>query len=281
MTQVPDPEFFFLRRDIGQRLCVHHAPAVGVAPAPAALVFVHAFAEEMNKSRRMVSLQCRALATAGCAVFQIDLLGCGDSSGLLSDADWSSWVADVQAGADWLVSVYPGVPLWLWGHRAGALLAAEVAAKRPSPAHLLLWQPLLAGKTQVQQFLRLKAAAGIGDGGNASAAMAAMRTALEAGQVIEVAGYPLTGTLVAGLESAALKQPREGGKVRWLEVSTRPEPGMSPASDKTVTAWRAVGLDVQTSALAGPAFWQSSEIETAPALLRATVDQLLGQALAA
>ena len=281
MTQVPDPEFFFLRRDIGQRLCVHHAPAAGTAPIRAAVVFVHAFAEEMNKSRRMVSLQSRALAAAGCAVFQIDLLGCGDSSGLLSDADWSSWVADAQAGVDWLVSRYPDVPLWLWGHRAGALLAAEVAAKRQPPTHLLLWQPVVSGKTQVQQFLRLKAAASIGAGGNASAAMAEMRQTLMDGKPVEVAGYPMTGALVNGLESALLQQPGDGSIVHWLELSTRPDPSISPASEKTLSTWRSAGLNVQATVVAGPAFWQTTEIEEAPALLRATVDHVLGRALAA
>ncbi len=39
------------------------------------VVHVHAFAEEMNKSRRMAAMQSRALAAAGFAVLQIDLLG--------------------------------------------------------------------------------------------------------------------------------------------------------------------------------------------------------------
>ncbi|MBK8384562.1 MAG: hypothetical protein IPL11_02315 [Candidatus Accumulibacter sp.] len=41
-----------------------------------------------NKSWRIVPLQARALATAGYAVLQIDLMGCGDSSGDFGDATW-------------------------------------------------------------------------------------------------------------------------------------------------------------------------------------------------
>ena len=42
---------------------------------------VKAWAEEMNKARRMAALQARLLAENGYAVLQIDLHGCGDSSG--------------------------------------------------------------------------------------------------------------------------------------------------------------------------------------------------------
>src|SRR5687768_8838655 len=69
----------------GRRFCLLHMPS---RPARALVVYVHPFAEEMNKSRRMAALQARALAASGHAVLQIDLLGCGDSSGDFGDASW-------------------------------------------------------------------------------------------------------------------------------------------------------------------------------------------------
>jgi exosortase A-associated hydrolase 2 len=77
----------------GQRFCIHHPPAL--ATPLGLVVHVHPFAEEMNKSRRMAAQQARALAAAGFAVLQIDLLGCGDSAGDSSDATWAAWLADV------------------------------------------------------------------------------------------------------------------------------------------------------------------------------------------
>ena len=57
---------------LGQRFCLWHADP---AHAPGALVVhVHAFAEEMNKSRRMAALQSRALAAAGAAATQAEYL---------------------------------------------------------------------------------------------------------------------------------------------------------------------------------------------------------------
>ncbi len=75
------PEAFFLpvaNAQHSQRFCLFH-PAQGRASG-APLLYLHPFAEEMNKSRRMAALQSRALAEHGYAVLQIDLLGCGDSS---------------------------------------------------------------------------------------------------------------------------------------------------------------------------------------------------------
>ena len=53
---------FFLPVGDGARFCIHHAPA---GPARAAVLHVHAWTEEMNKSRRMSALAARALLPAG------------------------------------------------------------------------------------------------------------------------------------------------------------------------------------------------------------------------
>jgi uncharacterized protein len=272
MTQPLASDVFFLRRDVGQRFCVHHAPSSSAAPVRAVLLYVHPFGEELNKSRRMAALQARALAQANCAVLQIDLLGCGDSSGLLCDATWAAWIDDVKAACAWLTERYPDAPLWLWGLRAGSLLAAEVAAELDRPANLLLWQPIVAGKTQIQQFLRLKATGNLSDGASAQATMSALREALGSGQTVDIAGYPLPAGLALSMESAELRAPRQGCRVRWLEVSTRPETGVAAASLKTLEAWQAAASDVESRVLSGSAFWQATEIEEAPALLQASID---------
>ena len=271
MSHPPVPDTFFLPRPAGQRLCVYHAPHDAARPARATVVYVHPFAEEMNKARRMAALQARALAAQQCAVLQIDLLGCGDSSGLLSDARWADWLADVHAACDWLTQQHAGAPLWLWGLRAGALLAVDAATARQHGAHLLLWQPMAAGKPLVQQFLRLKAAASLSDGAAAKAAMAAIRQALAAGETVDIAGYPLSAGLVQDLEAAVLAKPPANSQVHWLEVSPRADATLSPASTRVLEAWQDAGQVVHASVVSGPAFWQATEIEEAPALLQASL----------
>lgn len=273
----PPIEPFFAAADDGrERFCIFHPPSGSLRGR---VLHLHAFAEEMNKSRRMAAMQARALAGAGFAVLQFDLLGCGDSAGDFGDATWDAWLADV----DWALRQLrqragtAAAPLWLWGQRVGAMLAVQaaqrLAAVGDEPAHLLLWQPSASGKTALQQFLRLKAAAEMLDGG-AKGVTESLRRELAAGRAVEVAGYRLSPGLAAGLEAATLAPPSHPARCAWLEVAAGDVPELLPASRAAVERWRAAGWQLQAAAVAGPAFWQTTEIEDAPALLARTLQTL-------
>ena len=251
------------------RFCLHHAPA---APARGAVVHVHAWCEEMNKSRRMVAMQSRALAAAGFAVLQIDLLGCGDSAGDFGDATWDDWLDDVAAAQRWMRERYEA-PMWLWGLRAGCLLAAQAATRDDERCNFLFWQPVTAGKTHLQQFLRLKAAAALMDGQN-KGVVDALKRDLAQGRSVDIAGYTMNAALASGLESARLSPPRAGGRLVWLEVSTRVDATPSAATETALQAWRDGGFDVHHSHVEGPMFWQTTEIEDAAALVAASADAM-------
>jgi len=279
------PQAFFLPTDAagtGLRFCLYHPAQCGAdGDAPKGLVlYIHPFAEEMNKSRRMAAVQSRALAQAGYAVLQIDLLGCGDSSGDFGDANWQAWVSDVVLGCQWLRKQNPAqgdssqTPLWLWGLRAGCLLAVEAARQIDQPCNFLFWQAPAAGKPLLQQFLRLKVA---GDllSGQAKGVMQTLRDQLANGTPVEIAGYQMAPGLASGLEQAtlappALKHPAQ--RVAWLEVSTRDDAAFSPISAQTIAQWQQAGYTVDSHIVTGPAFWQTTEIEDAPALIAATTE---------
>jgi exosortase A-associated hydrolase 2 len=267
------PEAFFLPADGaagGQRFCLFHAPQGDQVRG--AIVYVHPFAEEMNKSRRMAALQSRALAEAGYAVLQIDLHGCGDSSGDFADATWQAWVDDVLCARRWL-KTRASAPLWLWGLRAGCLVAADVAGQLSEPTQLLLWQPATSGKLVLQQFLRLRLAADM-LGGQAKGAMQALHAQLAAGHAVEVAGYALSPELASGLERATLRPCERVQRVEWIELSARADAELLPASANSLARWQAAGCTVNRQIINGPSFWQTSEIEEAPKLLIATMAAL-------
>lgn len=287
------PEAFFLPADAGntarqdQRFCLFH-PAQGAQPRGLVL-YIHPLAEEMNKARRMAALQSRALAQAGYAVLQIDLLGCGDSSGDFGDASWQSWVSDVVQGCHWLRNrayrIKSGMtencdlnplPIWLWGLRAGCLLAVDAARQLGEPCNFLFWQPPAAGKPLLQQFLRLKVAADL-MGGQAKSVMQALRQQLTSGSPVAIAGYLLAPALASGLEQATLAPPArqtQAQRVEWFELSTRQDTSLSPISTQTIAQWQHAGFQVASHIVPGPAFWQTTEIEDAPALLAATTAAL-------
>lgn len=261
-------EAFFLPAALGQRFCLYYPAQGGVERG--AVVYLHPFAEEMNKSRRMASLQARALAASGYGVLQIDLYGCGDSSGDFGDATWQHWKEDVHLACRWL-RARSHAPLILWGLRAGCLLAASAAVDMTEVPNFIFWQPVISGKLHWQQFMRLKMAGELASG-QAKGITEQLRQRLAAGQDVEIAGYTIAPALAEGFQGAELRaQNGRLGRVAWLELSTRENTTLAPVSQKRIEQWQAAGYTVEAKIVRGPAFWQTTEIEDAPELPRVTL----------
>ncbi len=273
-------EAFFLPAAQGQRLCILYAPTPGVA-LRGSVVYVHPFAEEMNRCRRMVSLQARALAQAGFATLQLDLMGCGDSSGDFGDATWAIWLDDIDLARQWLTQRYDA-PLWLWGARAGCLLVAQSAARSiHATAGLLLWMPVVSGRQHLQQFLRLRMMGEVVRGNQAkpSAGTAHLLQQLERGLSVEVAGYAIGPELSAGLSGTGLDDVgHTTTKVLCFEVAS---PGdtlptaVSPALTQQLARWNAAGVRATAAVVPGEPFWQVPEAPACTALLQSTTDALV------
>lgn len=265
---------WFLPAPGGQRFCLYHAPADGTRPRGAVL-YVHPFGDEMNRARRMAALQARAFADAGIAVLQIDLYGCGDSSGDFADARWELWHEDLTLAHAWLAR-RTGAPVSLWGLRLGALLAMDYARGAALALHsAILWQPVLSGRTFLTQFLRLRLAGDLlsiprNDAGRETTE--GLRARLTQGEALEVAGYELAPALALAIDAAALTVlPPPSQPVAWFEVvadATRPP---APAGTQLAAKWRAGGTALQAQTVAGMPFWATPDITECAGLLAPTV----------
>lgn len=260
-------EAFFLGPSSQRRYALLTAPQQ--MSLRGAILFVHGFAEELNKSRRMVSLAARELASDGYATLQIDLHGCGDSSGDFSDATWDSWITDILTAHEWL-RARTGRPTCIWGMRAGALLAASALPKLTEVPRLILWQPVLSGAQHLRQFLRLKVTNSMLAGGESAGGSKALLSALASGNNVEVAGYVLPSALADSLDKARLDTLPPTADVVWLEVTASEPAVLAPTAVACIAAWRAAGTRVDATAMKGPQFWQTQEIEECPALVAAT-----------
>jgi exosortase A-associated hydrolase 2 len=236
------------------------------------MLYAHPFAEEMNKTRRMASLGARALAADGWTVLLVDFAGCGDSTGDFGDATWERWRDDLRAAWDWLAAHADG-PRWLWGLRAGCLIALEMTTRLEAKPPLLLWQPVLSGKQHLGQFLRLRLARERIDGGGSAHDTRALREELAGGRALEIAGYEVSPALAEGLDAAELDLDGYPEKVHWLEVGTGDPPDLGPGARARVERWRG-GATIHSRAVPGAAFWQTVEITECPALVEATVAAL-------
>lgn len=258
----------------GQRFALHHAPA---GACRAAYVYLHPFAEEMNKSRRMAALAARALASQGVAVLQIDLHGCGDSSGDLSDAHWDEWIDDALMAHRWLSERY-AIPAGFWGLRAGCLLASAAARRIGEPLDFIFWQPVPSGQVLLTQFLRLASAAAWTGRENVPSTKA-LRASIAQGETVEVAGYRLGPGVAEGLELARLAPPAGARRGLWLDLRPRIGNGedpltLAPPLADAFQAWRHAHEALELRFVEGPSFWQTQEIEVAPQLLDATLDHV-------
>ena len=262
-------EALFIDAAPGQRFGLFHPPA---GACRGAILYVHPFGDEMNKSRRMAALQARALAAAGFGVLQLDLYGCGDSSGEFRDARWDLWKQDLAAGCAWLRERL-GQPVSIWGLRLGALLALDYAHDAPQAvAGLVLWQPVLSGSTFLTQFLRLRVAGDMlaRDEGS-GAGTAALRKALAAGETLEVGGYELAPALAAAIDALDADALAPACRVAWFEVVAQEGRPVPARSARLEADWRTRGVEVHLQVVAGSPFWATQEITESAALLDATV----------
>jgi len=234
---------------------------------------VPAFAEEMNKSRRMVALQAREFASRGFGVLVIDHFGTGDSEGDFGDATWDIWCEDIRRGWEWLKRE-TGDNVWLWGVRAGSLIGIELVERDEiRPARILFWQPILKGEIWFSQFLRLRLAAGMIAGGERES-KASLWQALDRGESIEVAGYHVGPGLARGLSAAVLEKGlREAScMVHWLELTARESLEAAPATRMVLEKLEGHGVQLELEIIRGDSFWCTQEITVVPELIQRTVN---------
>ncbi|HEX5126592.1 MAG TPA: hydrolase 2, exosortase A system-associated [Rhodocyclaceae bacterium] len=274
----------FLDAPSGRLFCLTVLPSF--APR-GVIVHAPAFAEEMNKARRMTALAARRFAEQGWIVISPDLYGTGDSAGDFGDANWISWVGDLAWLERRCAEQYAGLPIHWWGTRTGALLTAAVLRERVelgTTSNVLWWQPIASGKQFLTQFLRLKLAGGLANespnsesssGESAAMDTRRLREALARGEPIEIAGYLLSPAMAEGLERASLDMSSGYvSTVTWLEISSRDPADLSPASQQRVAALKNNGIGISARALNGLPFWQSVEIAEVPALIDASLNAL-------
>jgi len=218
----------------------------------------------MHKSRRVVSSQARELAAAGYRVMLLDLTGCGDSGGDFSDASWQVWLQDARFAVRTLADMGQG-PLVLWGLRLGALLACEVSQHRPDISRLVLWQPVLNGEQQVDQFLRLRTAASA-----VTDSMAFDRktlwSELRSGASLDIAGYELSSTLALELARVRLNDLIPQCEVHWVEIGTGAAGNHAAACENVMSHWRERGVKLDTAVIQGDPFWRMVDAPGNPQL---------------
>lgn len=236
------------------------------------ILYCPPFAEEMNKARRMVTLTAERLAQSGFHVLIPDLYGTGDSGGDFVDADFEHWFANLNTCANWLGRGRKKSPS-LWGLRLGCNLILELVSDwHDKPHQVVLWQPVVSGKTYVTQFLRLQVAAEL-TGSDRKNSTTELRSQSEAGHSVEIAGYTLSPQLLAAVDSLDLRSSQlpQGAEVNWFEIVTEARPSLNAMSDQVSRALLDAGASLTVVPIVGEQFWSTVEVSVVPALVNETV----------
>ena len=92
------------------------------------VLFAHGFS--IGKDLKPIRTISRTLVDEGYGMLRFDFTGLGDSGGSFSDTNFSSNVADLLAGADWL-RTHKKAPCVLIGHSFGGTAALKAADEIP------------------------------------------------------------------------------------------------------------------------------------------------------
>lgn len=260
---------FFLDGQQGRLFCTG---VVHEIAARRQFLILPPFAEEMNKSRHILSAMVRALGDAGHDVLLPDHYGTGDSEGDFGSASIEVWRDDALMLIEQLAEKGR---VGLIGLRSGALLAAAIASLRPVDS-LTLIHPVADGRQQLNQLLRLRLAGGLTDGGKRESA-AELRQRLADGQSLEIAGYRLSPQMAAGLESLVLAELQfpDIRQIDWIELVADVERPLMPTSLRIIDQWQQAGMRVESETIVCDQFWATQEIAQCPAVVDAVLRHMV------
>jgi len=253
------PEVRFLPTEAGLTPAIWRSPAPERPRHPFAALFVPPFAEEMNRTRRLMALAGQMLAIEGIPSLLPDLPGTGDSPLPFREATWEGWVEALTACAGHLAE--QGLGVRLVGIRLGGLLAADALAQGCQAQSLALVDPVEDGRLHMRHWLRIRSAASMEIGPRIT--LSYLQTQLDNGQTIEVAGYEMGPQLV--------------NRINALKLAPLLAEAQVPVHRLDVTA---PGAETQAPAMDGrriiaaDAPWNSFEPAEPVALARAVADMV-------
>jgi len=123
-----------------------HDPAAPTGGRPRAAVLCYPWGTEYIYAHRSMRHLALKLAASGYHTLRFDYFGTGDSDGEAADVDPAGCASDTESAIEAVKDIAGAAKVALIGLRAGAHIAASVAARSPADVEaLVLWDPLVAG----------------------------------------------------------------------------------------------------------------------------------------
>jgi exosortase A-associated hydrolase 2 len=234
------------------------------------VLYVHPFAEEMNRARRMAALQARALAALGYGVLQIDLYGCGDSSGDFGDARWDLWKDDLAQRRRLAKRSASAA-----GHAVGTAPGRAARPRLCAQRLVIRYRPCccgsrLSGPAFLTQFLRLRVASALLEEGAERCGTSACAQALRAGECSRSPATTWRRTWPRHRCARSARSLMPACPVHWFEALKSADGACRPARRASAPLGARAASCWTCTALPCPPFWTTPEITVGPEWLVAT-----------
>ena len=241
-----------------------------------AVVIAPPFAEEMNKCRHLISGVMRQLAEAGISSFLLDNFGTGDSEGDLDEASLQLWRDDLAKLLQ-EISTQGYRDISFIAIRFGALQLFDLLnnIQLPLPINkVVLWQPFFDMAKFWQQFVRIKVAEAMASGDKISQKQ--LEQQLNDGEILEIAGYPISPTFYQSLLNANTTFPVQlsATPVHWLETSQLDNIAVPVEKIRQQLQAHCV---LQFEQIKGEPYWQTTELAQASTLISRTLASMLAE----
>ena len=240
------------------------------------IVILPPFAEEMNKCRHLISNLMRQLADAGVSSFLLDNFGTGDSEGDLDEASLQLWREDLAKLLQ-EISTQGYRDISFIAIRLGALQLFDLLnnIQLPLPINkVVLWQPFFDMAKFWQQFVRIKVAEAMASGDKISQKQ--LEQQLNVGEILEIAGYPISPTFYQSLlnANAAFPVQLSATPVYWLETSQLDNIAVPVEKMRQQLQAHCV---LQFEQIKGEPYWQTTELAQASTLISRTLASMLAE----
>ena len=227
----------------GTLFAVHHVPA-GRSPASTGVVCCYPSGQEYLRAHRAFSQLALRLSREGAHVLRFDYHGTGDSSGQSHDGALERWTADILAAVDWLRAVGDVTRISLVGLRLGATLATRAALCGGGIDRLVLWEPVVSGRSY------------LGEVAGAHRALLLDRGVDAHGPELtgsdEILGFPMRPALRRDIESVDLLALPKAPAPHVLLVEQHPRAEL----EQLARTLEALGARVDQARAAEPRVWE-------------------------
>jgi exosortase A-associated hydrolase 2 len=239
------------------------------------ILIIPPFAEEMNKSRRMMSTLLATAARDDITGYLFDLYGTGDSEGDFCDATWQRWLDNVFEMIVHCCKTQGVKSLSIVAIRSGALLLNDLINRDSSRLTTYLkdihyWCPVINSAQFVNQLFRVCLASNMLKK-NAKSTIAELFQLLEEDGWIDIAGYRLNSELVRSIKEANEYVSDTNVEARFFFYELTKSGVRSPAFLNYIKRIEDEHVSVTSKSITGLPFWNSQEISINNELIDETI----------